>query len=487
MLVEKGRVVDRGPTVGAGDAVVLKGRFLLPAFIDSHCHILPTGLDLADLHLGSCQTREEVLAAVRNRQAELKEGEWLMAVHYDQTKYADARHLTRDELDAVSEGRPVLLRHSNGHAGVANAAALRAAGIDERSEDPRGGTFVRDGSGRLTGVLLETALERVDGASPKPSVEGMTRAILAAAERMAGLGIACASDMMTGFLDLEEELTAYRQAVERGCPIRIRLYLQWSAVFGKRAVSKEVLHDFTQRVPVEWGKIAGIKIFADGAIGSATAAIYGAFETTGGDGQLIYAPERLKDMVRVADTAGYPISIHSIGDRSSDLVMEAFEACADPKRHRIEHVMLLSDPQIERLRRVGCHATMQPEFLLRFPHSYRRQLPEAQFRMLERFQSVHQAGIPLSFSSDRPIVPGDPWDGILTAENRPEGFDPGENLNRRDGFLAYTQAGAAANGDEGFMGSLGAGELADFCLYDEDPMVAKKPAFVQMFRAGEPV
>jgi len=487
MRVENGRVVERGASVSEGETFDLGGRILLPAFIDSHCHILPTGLDLADLHLGACQTREEVLEAVFARHRDLKEGEWLMAVHYDQTKYPDARHLTRDELDGISDARPILLRHSNGHAGVANSAALRAAGVGEDSDDPRGGTFVRDGSGRLTGVLLETALERVDGASPKPTVEEMSQAILAAGERMSALGIACASDMMTGFLDLEEELTAYRQAAERGCPIRLRLYLQWSTVFGKRAVSRDVLEDFTRQISPDLARIAGIKIFADGAIGSATAAIYGAFETTGGDGQLIYAPERLKEMVRVADEAGYSISIHSIGDRSTDLVMDAFEVCSDPTRHRIEHVMMLSDAQIARLKRIGCHATMQPEFLLRFPHGYKRQLPDAQFRMLERFQSVHRAGIPLSFSSDRPIVPGDPWDGILTAENRPEGFDPAENLPRRDGFLAYTQAAAAANGDAGQMGTLAPGELADFCLYDEDPFAAERLRVAQLYRSGEPV
>lgn len=488
MAVAQGRVVARGAAVPfAGEIIDLGGAFLLPAFIDSHCHILPTGLDLAKLHLGNCATREEVLDAVRRRHVDLAPDAWLMAVHYDQTKYTDARHLTRDELDTVVSERPTLLRHSNGHAGVANSAALRAAGVGEDSDDPRGGTFVRDESGRLTGVLLETALETVAGAAPRPNVDEMATAIVAAGERMAGLGIACASDMMAGFIDLADELDAYRRAIEAGCPIRIRLYLQWSAVFGRRAVSKEVLESFAHGAPLEEGKIAGIKIFADGAIGSATAAIYGAFLTTGGDGQLIYAPDRLKEMVRVADEAGYAISIHSIGDRSTDLVMDAFEACADPTRHRIEHVMMLSDTQIERLKRLGCHATMQPEFLLRFPHGYKRQLPDAQFRMLERFQSVHRAGIPLSFSSDRPIVPGDPWDGILTAENRPEGFDPGENLPRRDGFLAYTQAAAAANGDAGQMGTLAPGELADFCLYDEDPFAAERPKVAQLYRSGEPV
>lgn len=468
-----------------GERVDLSGKYVLPAFIDNHCHILPTGLDLAKLHLGHCTTKDEILEALRERANDLAPGEWLRAVHYDQNRLPNSEHMTAAEIDAAISDRPVLLRHWNGHAGVANSAALQAAKVDRATRDPKGGTFLRDASGNPNGVLLETALERVDSAAPDPNLEEMVEAIIAAGSKMAELGIACATDMMTGFIDLATELDAYRIALERGCPIRIRLFLQWSAVFGPRAVPRERLQHFAQRVPADRGKIAGIKIFADGAIGSATAAIHGKFLTTGGNGLLIYAPDRLKEMVRVAHEAGYPLAIHSIGDRSTDLVMDAYEATDEPSRHRVEHAMILSDAQIERLAKLGCHVTMQPEFLLRFGYAYQKQLPPEIFRELKRFRSVMEAGVPLSFSSDRPIVAGDPWDAVRVVEKRPPEFVASEALDRRQALLGYTQGGSDGNFDSPRMGALREGQLADFAVYNEDPLKSASPKVAGLYVGGE--
>lgn len=483
MLVEGDRVAFRGPKIAdhrPSNVVDLQGRTLYPAFIDNHCHILPTGLDLQKLHLGFATTHGEVLDAVRDQLRSIDEdGGWLHAVHYDQTKYGGV-HLTRVELDAISTSTPILLRHVNGHASIANSAALRAAGITDLEPDPAGGSYGRIEEGTLNGVLFESAHELVSHRAPNPSLEEMTQAILLAGDRMAEYGICLASDMMTGRFNLLQELEAYRLAEERGCRIQTRLYLQWGEVFRKDGNwrSPEVAEALKCAKP----KVSGIKIFADGAIGSATAAIYGQYSgasTSGytlsrhakvaGDhterevsGQLIYAPERLNEMVRIADSAGYQVAVHTIGDYSTDLVMDAFERLDDPRRHRIEHAMLLDDAQIDRMARLGCYCSMQPEFLMRFGHSYRRQLGEERTRMLKRFRSVKDAGVPLSLSSDRPIVAGDPIDGIRIAVNRPDGFDPSENLTLEEAIDAYTIASARVTADEGEFGSLEAGQLARF-------------------------
>ncbi|MBN9501643.1 MAG: hypothetical protein BGO01_15790 [Armatimonadetes bacterium 55-13] len=487
MLVEGDRVIWRGHGEAPHAEVVdLSGKTLYPAFIDNHCHILPTGLDLQKLHLGACQTHQDVLDAVRDRLAETTPGKWLLAVHYDQTRYEGGRHLTRFELDQVSPSVPILLRHVNGHASVANSAALQAAGIPEDVENPAGGTFDRDSSSRLSGVLLESAHELVTHKASMPSLDEMVDAILTAGNHMASLGISGASDMMTGRFDLLKELRAYDLAAQRGCRIRTRLYLQWGEVFRKDGNwrSPEVqsaIESYGDKIDC---RIAGIKIFADGAIGSATAAIYGHYsgaEPAGHaishhardasqhapegkftSGQLIYSPERLKEMVRIADQAGFSIAIHSIGDYSTDLVMDAFESLPDPRKHRIEHAMLLSDAQIERLGKLGCFCTMQPEFLMRFGHSYLRQLGPVRASKLERFRSVKDAGIPLSLSSDRPIVAGDPRDGVKMAHQRPEAFDSSENLTLEEAIDGYTTRAAEPTNDSALMGGLNPGQLAEF-------------------------
>ena len=470
VLVENDRVLARGADVSAPADVPRTdhgGRRVIPAFVDSHCHILPTGLDLLKLHLGSAATVEEVLDLVRERHRSQPEG-WLHAVHYDQNRYG--RHLTRHDLDAISTARPILLRHVNGHASVANTAALKAAGVDRDTPDPEGGEYLRDADGP-NGVLLEEAHERVSNAAPGPGLEEMVEAVLRAGASMRALGIDCATDMMMGRFDLPVELEAYRLAAQRGCEIDVRLYLQWRPFLGPKAIPRETLEPYLK---IGNPRIVGAKIFADGAIGSATAAIYGAYlgETgkpyspratptgrAGTSGQLIYRPERLNEMVRLAAEAGFPVAVHAIGDYAVDLVLDAFEAAPFPG-HRLEHAMLLSDAQVGRIARAGVPVTMQPEFLQKLGHVYRRQLgPERTFG-LKRARSLIDAGVPLSFSSDRPIVAGDPRDGIRTATDRPEGFDPAENVTWAEAVRAYTVEGSRVNGDGDRYGSLEPGAVA---------------------------
>lgn len=475
------RIDDAGKWATSGGKEPPAGH-VMPGFVDAHCHILPTGLDLQKLHLGKCESKEDVLEAVRSVITNFAPGEWIHAVHYDQTKFADATHLTKEDLDRVATNHPVLLRHSNGHASVANSVALERAGIAEDVENPTGGEFVRDESGRLTGVLLERAHEFVTAASPRPTTAEMTSAILVAADRMSSLGITCATDMMTGRWHLMDELDAYQAAAEQGAKIRLRLCIQWATVFGPRGVGAEALRERIQSMPHAMCDVMGIKIFADGAIGSASAAIYGKFLTTGGDGQLIYAPDKLKSMVLAAHEAGFRLAIHTIGDRSTDLVMDAYEATGDPARHRVEHAMILSDAQIERLAKLGCHVTMQPEFLKRFGHAYQKQLDAPIAKRIKRVRSVLDAGIPLSFSSDRPIVPGNPWDGIEVAVQRPEFFDQAENVDLETAIRLYTKEGASANYEPGSMGEMKEGAWADFQVYESTPKPGESPKSV--FLAG---
>jgi predicted amidohydrolase YtcJ len=352
--------------------------------------------------------------------------------------------------------------------------------VGESTEDPKGGTYVRDAGGRLTGVLLERAHEHVSDAAPAPTLEQRTAAAIKAAEEMSKFGITCASDMMTGYSDLLEEMQGYWLAAQSGAKVRFRLYLQWSPVFGPRAADAAKREELARAMDPAKCKVAGAKIFADGAISAGTAAIHGDFKS-GGNGTLIYDPERLTQMTVRAHGAGWQVSVHSIGDRATDHVLDAFEATGEPGAHRIEHAMLLSDAQIARLAKAGCHTTMQPEFLARLGHAYERQLGRERAAKIKRVRSCLDAGIRMSFNSDRPIVLGDPWVGIHTATNRPDGFDPAENVTADEAIDLYTRGGADANGDLGEMGEIKSGQLADFQLY-KGPLGGKPDA---VYMGGE--
>lgn len=476
MLVDDGRVVARAPRVEIpprlDELIDHDGKLFIPAFIDNHCHIIPAGLNLHALNLASARSVEKLLDAVRDRHESNPDG-WLVCVQYDHNRLG--RHVTLPELDAISAVRPILLRHASGHAAVANSAAFAAAGIVDSVCDPEGGSFERDASGRLSGVVTENALGHLMRALPEPPEHVMVDAIVQACKSMHRWGIHAAADMMTGEFNLIRELRAYRTASDQGCPVLLRLYVQWSRLFGPRAVGREEIEDAMSGCDPEKCRIVGVKIFADGAIGASTAAIYGGYEGRPvAEGQFagtrMYKPERLKSMVRTAADAGYQVAVHSIGDHATDLVLDAFEATDEPSRHRLEHAMLLSDAQIERIAKIGCHVTFQPEFLMRFGQAYARQLGQARASKLLRSRSAIDAGLRLSFSSDRPITSGDPWDGIAASSNRPAGFDQSENCTRIEAIEAYTKRAAEAMGDGKLMGSLAPGMLADYQVIDADSL-----------------
>jgi predicted amidohydrolase YtcJ len=242
----------------------------------------------------------------------------------------------------------------------------------------------------------------------------------------------------------------------------MRLYVQWSEIFKNKVSLQEVLAEIA---PLSESRLAvrGVKLFADGAIGAGTAAMHDEY-LTGGNGRLIYPAEELQRRVLLADEAGYSIATHSIGDRCTDLVLDCYEKTKDPTKHRIEHAMVLSDAQIARIKPVGCKVTMQPEFLKDFAHAYKKQLGDEKYGELKRINSLDSAGVPIGLSSDRPIVPGNPWTGIRTAADRGE-----ESISIDRGIELYTHGAAEVDDDGHLFGRLNIRQHADFQVYDRDP------------------
>lgn len=456
IAASNGAIAEVSPAEGAWS-----GQWVLPGFIDAHCHITITGMDLQSLSLAGCVDHEDLLQRVKDRVDSSEETGWLLAVDYNQNLLREQSHITRFQLDAVCPHRPVLLRHVSWHAAVCNTRALEVAGVEPHTKDPQGGKFVRNPNGELSGVLLEDAYKFVSKAVPNPTPEELARALVAAGDAMVRYGVVCATDMFIGRYGLELELEAFRLAYEMGMKIRTRLALDWHQVVGKKRVSRERLHDLLNAFDPNWCKVWGVKLFEDGAIGSGTAAIYGEYATGGGNGILMYPPDRFKDMVVQAHEEGHKVSVHSIGNRCTDVVLDAYEATGDPSVHRLEHAMICSDEQIERIARAGCHVTMQPEFLSHMGTTYQTQLGADVAYRLKRARSFLDAGISLSFNSDRPIVSGDPVAGILAAVDRPQGYDPAENVTWSEALDAYTRMGAVANDEPGFAGEIKVGQRCD--------------------------
>ncbi|HWP31154.1 MAG TPA: amidohydrolase [Fimbriimonadales bacterium] len=467
-LVENGHVVYRGDGIPitereADKCIDLEGGFVLPGFVDCHCHILAAGLDLSRLNLSGTTKKEEVFEKLLEWSKKIRDDEWILAVHYDANRFEDGKDITAEELEKVLPGRAIVLRHSSGHACVVSKKALALAGIKDVTENPPGGTIVRNEKGEATGLLLENAMGLVYGVVPKPSVAEMKNAIRKAVTSMLSYGITCASDMTTGSVNISDELLAYQNVLEE-LPARARLYLDWDVIFDD--FQREFFNQDQLRINDKL-RINGVKLFADGAIGARTAAMSEPY-TNGETGYLIYEQEELNEKVRRADEDGLQIAIHAIGDSAVDAVLNAYEKTKNPSTHRIEHAMVLSQKQIEKIKKMRTKLAMQPEFLLRFRNTYFKALGEERASKIKPIRSLLESGISVGFSSDRPIVSGDPWSGIEAATSR-DGFAPEEKISLETALRAYTSGGAEVNGEMEY-GGLEPGQYADFQVYERSPL-----------------
>jgi predicted amidohydrolase YtcJ len=476
VAVRDGRVVRLSSAyevdflVGTDTRVVdLDGRVVLPGFVDAHTHLPMVGRRLvhADLGVGS---RDEALALLRERADEHdthdgdgQDGagsEWVQGFGYDESRWGDDRYLTREELDAVSESRPVVAFREDMHVAGVNSVALDRLGL---AAGDHGGD-VRGEEGKATGVLVEEAVDAVWAAVAPSRAE--TRALLTAAQRHAN------ERGVTGVHDMVRQSYApgvYRDlAAEGELTLRVRLNYWADHLDALREVGLRTNHgdNGSHGGLVEVG---AIKTYTDGSFGGRTAKLSEPYADADTTGQWVVSPEELAELVREAADAGFQVAAHAIGDRAVEAVLDAYAAVErvekGPGRHRIEHAELADDAAIERMADLGVVASVQPNFLKWADEDglYDHRLGD---RRLEtnRYRAMREAGVPLAFGSD--CMPLDPLLGVHHAVNAPH---EDQRLPTTAALRAYTAGGAYAGFDEDRLGTLTVGRRADLVALDDSP------------------
>ena len=395
---------------------------------DHHFHPLGYAALVNGLDLFDAVDLDEVLSRVVAF-ADRAEGA-IIGQRLNDEGLAEGRLPTRDDLDDVAGDRPVLLYRYCGHIAVANSATLSLAGVDASTSDPEGGSFDRDGSGRPTGVLRETAIQAVSAALA-PQVTGPPdSAILRALGGLTAMGIAS----VTGIVSLGEPLwCGVRDELDALCRLAPALPIDVDVLVV--AANPQELAEAAEKIRNSQGRIRflGWKEFADGSFGGHTAAMHDPYtdrpETTGADR---LDPEHVMEMGRTSMMLGGSVAIHAIGDRANDRVLDLFEELigmgADPERLRVEHASLLTDSAIERMARLGVTASIQPAFLASEAGWLGKRLGDERMRRVYPFRSLLEAGVPLIGGSDSPVEHPDPEVGINSAIGRP-GFNPSESLS----------------------------------------------------------
>lgn len=445
----------------------LAGRTLIPGFHDAHAHLWKIGHLLTTmLDLRRVASLLEMQALLREAAARLPEGAWLLGRGYNEVRMKEGRQPDRRDLDAAVPDRPVFLIRTCAHMAAANTAAMRAAGIDAATPAPAGGFLERDTAGEPTGRFRETGLGLVQRAIPPPTAAEYAAMIEAASRHQLALGITSTTDagVPPGLL------AAYRDLDREG-----RL-LQRVNVMAARLGDADAVHPLPERHVSERLRVDTVKLWADGGLSGATAALRLPYRHQESHGILRLDAEALAGHVRAIHEAGLRAAVHAIGDAALDATLAALEAAGPRRGHpdRIEHFGLPDTGHLERAARLGVAVVPQTIFLLELGANFRRYLPDSLHPRVYPLRAMLEAGLPMALSSDAPVVESDdPLQGIACAvlrRDREGGtLAPEQALTVAEALRAYTVGGAVACGDSE-RGALKPGQRADLAVLSQNPL-----------------
>jgi predicted amidohydrolase YtcJ len=410
----------------------------------------------------------------------LPKGGWITDGNWDHELWG-GQLPTRDWIDKETPNTPVFVSRLDGHMALANSLVLKQAGIDEKTPDPQGGTIVRDEGGRPTGVLKDNAMSLVTKHIPPVSDQQLEQALNRAMDHAASLGVTQVHDM--GGVEDWRMLDLYRRT-RASDKLRLRIYsfvplAQWqkAAEFKKSNGSGDAW--------LRWGSVKG---FVDGSLGSTTAWFHKPYDdapdTTG---LQMGKPEQLRAQIVGANQAGLHLAVHAIGDHANDWLLDVYEKVqqAGPKqdwRFRIEHAQHLTPTAVKRFKPLSVVASMQPAHAIDDGRWAEKRIGAERIKDMYAFRSLIDAGAHLTFGSDWPVAPLDPLTGIYAAVTRrtadganPNGWQPQQKITVAEALRSYTAENAWAGYQEGKVGVLKQGALADFAVLSKD-LFAVPPA-----------
>ncbi len=474
-----GRDAEILSLAGPNSLVVdLRGRAVLPGFVEAHAHPYWEGIAAGMALLGG-RERRAAMRAVPGAGEHLEPDAWLVA-RYDPTGWDRPDDPTRDDLDRLVPDRPVLLAHVSGHAVAANSLALAIAGLEGAAADVPGRLAIeRDAAGEPTGVLRgPDAWDRVAAAMPPPSTADGRAALARAAARLAADGVTSVADADVGSTaGVAAELAAWGDAVASGSmPLAVALMPGLVRLAAEPGDDVPAPADVASALPAavrDRVRLTHVKVKADGALTTRTAWLRAPYADALHQGGPVHDPLALAERFGRATASGWGVATHAIGDAGIVATLAACAAAPAASRfHRIEHAMLVDAALVARLAASGITAVVQPEFLAWAGPTYRARLGEERAARLLPFAALLAAGIPMAFSSDRPVVPGAPLDGVRAAVRHDAGLSAAEALH------AWTAAGAAAVGDEE-AGRIETGRRSDLVILSADPTAVPAGAWAR--------
>jgi predicted amidohydrolase YtcJ len=453
----------------------LSGKTVLPGIVDAHLHLTQLGLSLHEVRLFGVPSVDEVIR-VTVAFAKTSPDRWILGEGWDQNLWPGEAFPTHERLSAALPDRPVALERVDGHALFVNATAMQLAGVTKATPDPPGGRIVRDAAGSPTGVFIDNAASLVYRVIPPPAQAQLRRAALSGAAECHRWGVTAIGEARTTAADLR----VYRELASEGA-LRLRNYTR---VEDDAALISAVLSDGPVSAANDgqlW--IRGIKLFADGALGSRGAALLAPYDDDPTNvGLLRTTQAHIEQVSERALRAGFQVSVHAIGDRGNRVVLDAYESAlrkvpAQNHRFRVEHAQVLSAADIPRFKDLQLIASMQATHQTSDMAWAVQRLGPARLEGAYAWRSLLDSGTIVAHGTDAPVERVSTlrtFHAAITRQNEenepPGGWYPQQRMTRSEALKSMTIWAAYANFQEEVIGSITSGKYADFVVMDRDWM-----------------
>jgi predicted amidohydrolase YtcJ len=449
----------------------LHGKRMTPGFIDNHTHFSQVSGLLSAVQLRDTSSKNQLIKTIENFAKQMQPGRWMIDGIWDHEAWGGQLPEAK-WIDSVTTNNPVYLWRTDGHMALVNSVAMKLAGIDEKTPDVEGGEIVRDRDGKPTGVFKDAAMDLISKVIPQLTIKQQAISFKAGIDHALSFGVTQIHNMgrwahLKAFQKLHND-NQLKMRINSFVPLQS--YSQLADYVSNNGRGND-LH--------RWG---GLKAMVDGSLGSTTAWFYEAYDDEPDKhGFPIYDLKQFQGWIKAADLAGLNITIHAIGDRANDWILDVFEDTTknnplnEQRRWRIEHAQHLSPAAIARMNDLSVIPSMQPYHAIDDGRWAEKRIGSERIKSTYAFASLLKANARLTFGSDSPVAPMNVMQGIYAAVTRrtidganPDGWIPAEKISIDQALSAYTVSNAYAGFQENKLGQLKVGYLADLVVLEQD-------------------
>jgi predicted amidohydrolase YtcJ len=482
--------------------IPLNGRLVLPGFNDAHVHVSVGGANLVGVHLTDARSPAEFRQRIADFAKSAPRGSWILNGLWDQERWTPIALPDHQLIDDVTPNNPVAVARTDLHMILANAYAMKLAGVDRNTKDVPGGVIMRDADGNPTGIFKDAAKALITSVIPPDTEQDLERYFLATQKVAEENGVTSIQDMAITASDSMGplKLQALQSLAFQG-KLKIRVAECLGLDFGKQMEALGIEQGFGN----DLFHIGCLKSFADGGLGASTAWFTAPYtdnpSNSGIASDTMQHPELMYADFKRADQSGLQLITHAIGDKANHAILDLYarlekEDGPRDRRDRIEHAQTLLPSDIPRFAQLHVVVSVQPFQAIDDGRWAEKRIGPDRIKTTYAFRSLMDSGAIVAFGSDWPVSPLSPLVGIYAAVTRrtidgknPNGWIPQEKVTVQQAVRAYTYNAAYAEHEETIKGAIQPGQLADLIvlsrnIFEIDPTEIDKVKVDMTFADG---